>query len=117
VTFKGDGLELVGDLRLPDGTPPEGGRPALADLRDATSFLATQPQVNAARLGACGISASAAVTRCASPLSTHGYNDPRAMQRGMGADGYRAQLLRFAEAAQKQFAGGTVAKAHPAQQG
>jgi fermentation-respiration switch protein FrsA (DUF1100 family) len=170
VTFKSDGLELVGDLRLPDGTPPDGGWPALvftgpftgvkeqvtglyarrlaeagfatlafdhrnfgesegqprqhedsagklADLRDATSFLATQPRVNAARLGACGICLGGGYAlRFAAfdpriravALVAGGYNDPRAMQRGMGADGYRAQLLRFAETAQKQSASGTV---------
>jgi fermentation-respiration switch protein FrsA (DUF1100 family) len=89
----------------------------LADLRDAASFLAGEAEVNAERLGACGICLGGGYAlRFAAfdprikalALIAGGYNDPREMQRGMSPDGYRAQLLRFAEMEQRQLAGGPV---------
>ncbi|MBV8084282.1 MAG: alpha/beta hydrolase [Chloroflexi bacterium] len=170
VTFMSDGLQLVGDLRVPDSATPQSGWPALvftgpfsgvkeqvtglyarrltaagfvtlafdhrnfgesagqprqhedwtgklADLRDAASFLALQPEVNAERLGTCGICLGGGFALRFAAFDPRiralaciagGYNDPHDMQRGFGAEGYRAQLLRFANMAQRQFAGGAV---------
>jgi hypothetical protein len=167
VAFASGGVEIVGELRVPDGDGPwpglvftgpltgvkdqvtgtyaarlaeagfatlafdhrnwgeSGGEPRqhedaagkLADLRDATSFLATQPDVDPARLGACGICLGGSYAlRFAAfdpriralALVAGGYNDARTMRRGMGADTYRAQLARFADLAQHQHATGEV---------
>ncbi|MGE5136512.1 MAG: alpha/beta hydrolase [Gemmatimonadota bacterium] len=87
----------------------------LADLRAATSALAAQPGVDAARLGCVGIclgggyalrhSAFDPRIRAAAFVAA-AFNDPRAMREGMGEDGYRAQLRRFAEADQREFGTG-----------
>jgi uncharacterized protein len=169
-TFASDGIDLVGDLRIPDDLPP-GGAPAvvltgpftgvkeqvtgtyaarladagyvtlafdhrnfgasggqprqhedaagkLADLRDAVSHLAGLPEVDAGRLGVLGICLGTAYALKftafdprvrALALVAGAYNDPRDMRRGMGPDGYREQLARFAEVAQSQHATGEVA--------
>jgi uncharacterized protein len=91
-----------------DGTPRQdetvGGK--LADLRDAVSFLATRPEVDPARIGCVGIClgggyavrAGAADPRIGAVATVAGcFNDPRAFRDGMGADGYRRTLRRFAD--------------------
>jgi uncharacterized protein len=169
-TFSSDGIELVGDLHLPEEVPP-GGAPAivftgpftgvkeqvtgtyarrlaeqgyatlafdhrnfggsggtprqhedsagkLADLRDAVSHLAGLGEVDADRVGACGVCLGTAYAlRFAAfdprvkalALVAGAYNDPREMRRGMTPDGYRAQLARMAAVAQSQHANGDVA--------
>jgi uncharacterized protein len=78
----------------------------LADLRDAVTFLATRPEVAPARIGCVGVClgggyavrAAAADPRIAAVATVAGcFNDPRAFREGMGPDGYRGTLRRFAE--------------------
>jgi fermentation-respiration switch protein FrsA (DUF1100 family) len=101
------------------GTPRqhEDAAGKLADLRAATSALAAHPAVDAARIGCVGICLgggyalkhSAFDPRIgAVALVAGAYNDPRAMRDGMGDEGYRATMARFAEVAQRQDAGGDV---------
>jgi fermentation-respiration switch protein FrsA (DUF1100 family) len=89
----------------------------LADLTDALSFLAARPEIDPDRLGACGICLGggyalrfAAFDPRVKALAcvAGGYNDPAAMRRAMGADGYRAQLAHFASVAQRQHQTGQV---------
>jgi fermentation-respiration switch protein FrsA (DUF1100 family) len=89
----------------------------LHDLRDALSWLAARPEVDAARLGCCGICLGggyalrfAAFDPRVRALATvgGGYNDPRAMRAGAGAEGYRSQLAGLLAVAERQAAGGEV---------
>jgi len=90
----------------------------LADLRDAVSALSIHPAVDAARIGAVGICLGGGYALRFAAFDPRikavaciagGYNDPAAMRSAMGADGYRAQLERFAEAAAEQYRTGQVA--------
>jgi len=89
----------------------------LADLTDATSFLAGHPAVDPGRLGACGICLGggyalrfAAFDPRIRALATvaGGYNDPVAMRAAFGAEAYRAILAEAAATAARQHAAGTV---------
>lgn len=86
----------------------------LADLRDAVSYLAGLPEVDADRVAVCGICLGTAYALKfaafdprvrALALVAGAYNDPREMRRGMGPDGYREQLARYATVAQSEYAG------------
>ena len=90
----------------------------LADLRDAVSALTIHPAVDAARIGAVGICLGGGYALRFSAFDPRigavaciagGYNEPAAMRSAMGADGYRAQLAQFAEAAAEQYRTGQVA--------
>lgn len=86
----------------------------LADLRDALSYVAGLAEVDARRVAVCGVCLGTAYALKfaafdprvrALALVAGAYNDPREMRRGMGADGYRAQLARMAEVASREYAG------------
>lgn len=90
----------------------------LEDLRRATSYLATRAEVDAGRLGCVGVCLgggyalrhSAFDPRIrAAAMVAGGYNDPRAMQEGFGADRYRALMQEYAALDQEQFTTGHVA--------
>lgn len=87
----------------------------LADLRDAVSWLANQPQVDAERIGCVGVCLGggyalrfAAFDPRVKALVTvaGGYNDPHAMRDGMGGENYRGVLAgQMALAARQQATG------------
>ena len=89
----------------------------LHDLRDAVSFLAALPAVDAGRIGCCGICLGGGYAlrfaafdprvRAVAGIAG-GYNSPAAMRAAMGADGYREQLARFTAIAARQAATGEV---------
>jgi uncharacterized protein len=89
----------------------------LEDLRMATSFLAEHDLVDADRLGCVGIclgggyalrhSAFDPRIRAVAMVAA-AFNDPRAMQAGMGAEGYRRIMLELARVHQQQQATGRV---------
>lgn len=167
VTFRSDGVELVGVLRVPDGDAPRpavaltgpltgvkeqvagvyaqrladagyvtlafdhrnfgesGGTPRqhedaagkLADLRDAVSLLRSRAEVDPERVAVCGICLGTAYALKftafdprvkALALVAGAYNDPHTMRAGMGAEGYRKQLLAAAEAWERYAATGEV---------
>ncbi len=90
----------------------------LEDLRHATSHLAAHDQVDQGRLGCVGICLGGGYALRHSAFDPRiralavvagAFNDPRAMREGMGADGYRAAMERFAEVDQEQYATGRVA--------
>jgi hypothetical protein len=98
-----------------DGEPRqhEDATGKLADLRDATSFLATRPDVDEGRLGCLGVclGGSYALRHSAFDprigavaLVAGGYNNPEDMRASMGQEGYRATMADFAAVAQRQFA-------------
>ncbi|HEV2070089.1 MAG TPA: alpha/beta fold hydrolase, partial [Acidimicrobiales bacterium] len=102
-----------------DGNPRQHEDPAgkLNDLRDALSWLAAHPAVDAERLGCVGICLGggyglrfAAFDPRVRALVTvaGGYNDPRAMRAGMGADSYRGVLAEQMAVAARQHATGEV---------
>jgi fermentation-respiration switch protein FrsA (DUF1100 family) len=87
------------------------------DLLDATSYLAGHPAVDPARLGCVGIclGGSYALRHAAVDpritslaLVAGGYNNPREMQRGMGAEAYRATLADLAAVAERAFRTGEI---------
>jgi uncharacterized protein len=87
------------------------------DLRWATSFLAGRPEVDAERLGCVGVCLGGGYALLHSAfdrrvkalaLVAGGYNDPRAMQRGLGPERYRDLMARFAQVDQEQYATGQV---------
>ncbi|GAA0284004.1 alpha/beta hydrolase [Cryptosporangium japonicum] len=102
-----------------DGEPRqhEDAAGKLADLRNAVSALGIHPAVDAARIGAVGICLGGGYALRFAAFDPRikavaciagGYNDPAAMRSAMGADGYRAQLAHFAEAAAEQYRTGRV---------
>jgi fermentation-respiration switch protein FrsA (DUF1100 family) len=89
----------------------------LADLRGATSALAAQPSVDAARLGCVGICLGGGYALRHSAFDPRiravafvaaAYNDPRAMREGMGADAYTEQMRVFSAVEQRQFDTGEI---------
>ena len=102
-----------------EGTPRQHEDPAgkLADLRDALSWLAGNPAVDADRLGCVGVCLGggyalrfAAFDPRVRALVTvaGGYNDPHAMRAGMGVDSYRAVLADQMALATQQHATGDI---------
>ena len=102
-----------------EGEPRQHEDPSgkLADLRDAMSFLASHPRVDADRIGACGVCLGggyalrfAAFDPRVKALAciAGGYNDPAAMRAAMGPEQYRSQLAQFTEVAQREFETGDV---------
>jgi hypothetical protein len=102
-----------------DGTPRQHEDPQgkLADLRDATSFLSALSEVDSDRIGACGICLgggyalqfAAFEPRIKALVSiAGGYNDPKAMRNGMGAENYRSTLAHFSDVAEQQSRTGTI---------
>jgi uncharacterized protein len=101
------------------GSPRQQEDPAgkLHDLRDAVSFLAALPEVDAGRIGCCGICLGGGYAlryaafdprvRAVAGIAG-GYNSPAAMRAAMGANGYREQLARFSAIAARQAATGEV---------
>ena len=101
------------------GEPRQHEDPAgkLADLRDALSWLAARPEVDGDRVGACGVCLGGGYALRFAAFDPRvravacvagGYNDPAAMQAGMGTDTYRKLLTDFALLAQRQFETGEV---------
>jgi fermentation-respiration switch protein FrsA (DUF1100 family) len=101
------------------GTPRqhEDAAGKLADLRDAVSYLAGLPEVDARRIGACGVCLGAGYAlRFAAfdprvkalALIAGCYNDPREMRRRIGPAGYRELLAHFAAVAERQLRSGEV---------
>jgi fermentation-respiration switch protein FrsA (DUF1100 family) len=101
------------------GEPRQHEDPAgkLADLRDALSWLAARPEVDAERLGACGVCLGGGYALRFAAFDPRvravacvagGYNDPAAMRAGMGPDTYRDLLANFAAVAQRQFDSGEI---------
>ena len=102
-----------------DGNPRQHEDPAgkLNDLRDALSWLAAHPAVDADRLGCVGLCLGggyglrfAAFDPRVRALITvaGGYNDPHAMRAGMGADSYRGVLAEQMTVAARQHVTGEV---------
>ncbi|MDQ3575208.1 MAG: alpha/beta hydrolase [Actinomycetota bacterium] len=102
-----------------EGTLPQHEDPVgkLADLRNALSWLAAHPAVDAERLGCVGICLGggyalrfAAFDPRVRALVTvaGGYNDPRAMRDGMGVESYRAVLADQMALAARQHATGEI---------
>lgn len=89
----------------------------LHDLRDAVSLLAALPEVDAGRIGCCGICLGGGYAlrfaafdpriRAVATIAG-GYNDPAAMRAGMGVEAYRQQLTRFTDIAQRQADTGEI---------
>jgi uncharacterized protein len=86
----------------------------LADLCDATSFLATHPDVDEQRIGCVGVclGASCALRHSAFDprisavaVVAGAYNDPAEMRARKGAGGYREAMAAFAAVAERQFVG------------
>lgn len=97
-----------------EGEPRQHEDPAgkLEDLADAVSFLRTLSEVDADRIGACGICLgtsyilkfSAFDPRIkAVALIAGAYNDPLVMRENMGGEQYRQQLSAFREIRQRQY--------------
>ncbi len=102
-----------------DGRPRqhEDSAGKLRDLRDATSFLASQGDVDAARLGCVGICLgggyalrhSAFDARIAAVAVIAGaFNNPGDMRRVMGPEAYHRLLATSAAVAQHEFTTGDV---------
>lgn len=102
-----------------DGGPRQHEDPAgkLGDLRDALTWLASRPEVDANRLGCVGVCFGggyalrfAAFDPRIRALVTvaGGYNDPHAMRAGMGVELYRAVLAEQMALAARQLATGEV---------
>jgi fermentation-respiration switch protein FrsA (DUF1100 family) len=102
-----------------EGAPRQHEDPAgkLADLRDAVSWLAARPEVDAERIGCVGICLGGGYAlrfaafdpRVRAVASVGGaYNNPHAMRDGMGNEGYRAFLADQMALAARQNATGDV---------
>ena len=101
------------------GQPRQHEDPAgkLSDLRDALSWLAAHPAVDADRVGCVGVCLGggyalrfAAFDPRVKALVTvaGGYNDPDAMRAGMGTENYRGLLAGQMAVAARQHATGEV---------
>ncbi len=95
----------------------EDGAGKLEDLRAATSHLAAHDRVDERRLGCVGVCLGGGYALRHSAFDPRirvlavvaaAFNDPRAMRDGMGAEGYRAMMTRFADADQEQFSTGRI---------
>lgn len=102
-----------------EGMPRQHEDPAgkLSDLRDALSWLAAQPAVDAERVGCVGVCLGGGYALRFSAFDPRvkalvtvagGYNDPHAMRAGMGADNYRNVLAGQMALAARQQATGEV---------
>jgi len=102
-----------------EGTPRqhESGAGKLADLRDATSFLASVDGVDAGRLGCVGICLGGGYAlrhaafdpRIKALVTIAGaYNDPRVMRSHFGDGNYRQALASYAEVAARQQRTGEI---------
>ena len=102
-----------------EGTPRqhESGAGKLADLRDATSFLASVDGVDPERLGCVGICLGGGYAlrhaafdpRIKALVTIAGaYNDPRVMRGHFGDASYRIALADYAEVAARQQRTGAV---------
>jgi fermentation-respiration switch protein FrsA (DUF1100 family) len=89
----------------------------LVDLQSAVSWLASQPEVDGERIGACGICLGASYAlRLAAfdprvkalALVGGAYNDPAQMRQAMGPESYRGVLATQAAIGQRQYATGEV---------
>ena len=89
----------------------------LEDLRHATSYLTAHDRVDDGRLGCVGICLGGGYALRhaafdpwirALAIVAGAFNDPRAMQRGMGVETYRQAMIGFAQHDQQQFATGQV---------
>jgi fermentation-respiration switch protein FrsA (DUF1100 family) len=89
----------------------------LADLRDAVSVLAAHPDVDGERIAAVGICLGGGYALKYAAFDPRvralacvagGFNDPRAMRDGIGAEQYRGMLAQFAQLAAQQHATGLV---------
>ena len=100
-----------------EGTPRqhEDAAGKLRDLTHAVTFLAAQPEVDADRIGCCGICLGGGYALKFAAFDPRikavagiagGYNSPALMQKAMGAEGYRTQLSMFLEIEQRQEASG-----------
>jgi fermentation-respiration switch protein FrsA (DUF1100 family) len=167
ITFKGDGLNLSGNLYLPakaskhpaiilttafsavkeqmasnyarrlaeaglialafdhrnfgesEGTPRQHEEPQgrLADLRNAVSYLAGLPEVDAECIGACGICLGAGYALYlaafnprvkAVALIAGAYLNAVTLQQRMGRDAYRELLVHWAKIEERQYQSGEV---------
>ncbi len=95
----------------------EDGAGKLDDLRAATSYLAAHDRVDADRLGCVGVCLGGGYALRHSAFDPRiralavvaaAFNDPRVMRDGMGAEGYRATMVRFAQVEQEQYDTGLV---------
>ena len=102
-----------------EGVPRQHEDPAgkLSDLRDALSWLATHPAVDAERIGCVGVCLGGGYALRFSAFDPRvkalvtvagGYNDPRAMRAGMGPENYRNVLAGQMALAARQQATGEV---------
>jgi uncharacterized protein len=102
-----------------DGRPRQhedaGGK--LADLRDATSLLASHEAVAPGQIACVGVCLgggyalrhAAADPRIAAVVAVAGcFNDPRRFRESMGVEGYRRTLTGFADLATAEYAGGRL---------
>lgn len=89
----------------------------LDDLRHATSYLASHERVDEGRLGCVGVCMGGGYALRHSAFDPRiralavvaaGFNDPRVMRDGMGAEAYRSAMAGFAAVDQEQFATGRI---------
>jgi fermentation-respiration switch protein FrsA (DUF1100 family) len=102
-----------------EGMPRQHEDPAgkLSDLRDALSWLAAHPAVDAERIGCVGVCLGGGYALRFSAFDPRvkavvtvagGYNDPHAMRDGMGTENYRNVLAGQMALAARQQATGEV---------
>ena len=108
-------LHVVDDVRTVRQHEDSAGK--LEDLRHATSYLLAHDRVDDGRLGCVGICLGGGYALRhaafdprvrALAVVAGAFNDPRAMQRGMGVEGYRQAMSGFAQHDQQQFVSGHV---------
>jgi len=85
----------------------------LVDLTAATSFLATHPAIDAARIGCVGICMGGGYALKHSAFDPRikalavvaaAFNDPKVMRTNIGPDGYRNMMTAFAQVAEREQA-------------